>query len=67
MYILLSNTSIVGSFVNNGIEVVDSVGTSAKAVSSFEKNNPNVVLLDLDLLYGPSGKRPFPSLLWCTA
>ena len=50
-----TRTSIVGALVSNGIEVVDSVGTSAKAVNSFEKNNPNVVLLDLDLGYGPTG------------
>ena len=50
-----TRTSIVGALVSNGIEVVDSVGTSAEAVTSFENHNPNVVLLDLDLGYGPTG------------
>ena len=41
--------------ISSGIEVVDAVGTSAEAVTSFENNHPNVVMLDLDLGYGPTG------------
>ena len=47
--------SIVGVLISSGIEVVDAVGTSAEAVVSFENNHPNVVMLDLDLGYGPTG------------
>ena len=47
--------SIVGVLISSGIEVVDAVGTSAEAVTSFENNHPNVVMLDLDLGYGPTG------------
>jgi DNA-binding NarL/FixJ family response regulator len=50
-----TRTSIVGALASNGIEVIDSVGTSAEAVTSFEKNKPDAVLLDLDLGYGPTG------------
>jgi len=50
-----TRTSIVGALAGNGIEVIDSVGTSAEAVTSFERNKPNAVLLDLDLGYGPTG------------
>jgi len=50
-----TRTSIVGALVSIGIEVTDSVGTSAEAITSFETNHPNVVLLDLDLGYGPTG------------
>jgi DNA-binding NarL/FixJ family response regulator len=50
-----TRTSIVSALTSNGIEVVDSVGTSAEAVTAFEVNDPNVVLLDLDLGYGPTG------------
>ena len=50
-----TRTSIVGALAGNGMEVIDSVGTSAEAVSSFEKNKPDAVLLDLDLGYGPTG------------
>ena len=50
-----TRTSIVSALASNGIEVVDSVGTSAEAITSFEINDPNVVLLDLDLGYGPTG------------
>ncbi|MCF8554500.1 MAG: response regulator, partial [Candidatus Nanopelagicales bacterium] len=50
-----TRTSIVGALSSSGIEVTDAVGTSAEAVNSFEINKPNVVLLDLDLGYGPTG------------
>jgi DNA-binding NarL/FixJ family response regulator len=50
-----TRTSIVGALASNGIDVIDSVGTSAEAVTSFEKNKPDAVLLDLDLGYGPTG------------
>ena len=50
-----TRTSIVGALSGNGIEVIDSVGTSAEAVASFEKHKPDAVLLDLDLGYGPTG------------
>ncbi len=50
-----TRTSIAGALAACGIEVVDSVGTSAQAVISFEKHKPNAVLLDLDLGYGPTG------------
>jgi DNA-binding NarL/FixJ family response regulator len=50
-----TRTSIVGALASNGIDVIDSVATSAEAVSSFEKYKPNAVLLDLDLGYGPTG------------
>lgn len=50
-----TRTSIVGALNGNGIEVIDSVGTSAEAIASFEKHAPNAVLLDLDLGYGPTG------------
>ncbi|NBO26043.1 MAG: DNA-binding response regulator [Actinobacteria bacterium] len=50
-----TRTSIVGALASNGIDVIDSVATSAEAVSSFEKHKPDVVLLDLDLGYGPTG------------
>jgi len=50
-----TRTSIVGALASNGIDVIDSVATSAEAVSSFEKHKPDAVLLDLDLGYGPTG------------
>ena len=50
-----TRTSIVGALASNGIDVIDSVATSAEAVTSFEKHNPDAVLLDLDLGYGPTG------------
>ena len=50
-----TRTSIVGALASNGIEVIDSVATSAEAVTSFEKHKPDAVLLDLDLGYGPTG------------
>lgn len=50
-----TRTSIVGALTGTGIEVIDSVGTSAEAITSFEKYFPNAVLLDLDLGYGPTG------------
>jgi len=50
-----TRTSIVGALASNGIDVIDSVGTSAEAVTSFEKHKPDAVLLDLDLGYGPTG------------
>ena len=50
-----TRTSIVGALTGNGIEVIDSVGTSAEAITSFEKHSPNAVLVDLDLGYGPTG------------
>jgi len=50
-----TRTSIVGALASNGIEVIDSVGTSAEAVAAFEEHTPNAVLLDLDLGYGPTG------------
>lgn len=50
-----TRTSIVGALSSSGIEVSDAVGTTAEAVNSFEINKPNVVLLDLDLGYGPTG------------
>lgn len=50
-----TRASIVGALVSNGMDVVDSVGTSAEAVSSFERHKPDAVLLDLDLGYGPTG------------
>jgi len=50
-----TRTSIVGALASNGIEVIDSVGTSAEAVAAFEEHKPNAVLLDLDLGYGPTG------------
>jgi len=50
-----TRTSIVGALASNGIDVIDSVATSAEAVTSFEKHKPDAVLLDLDLGYGPTG------------
>ena len=50
-----TRSSIVGALMSNGIEVIDSVGTSAEAIHSFDKHDPNAVLLDLDLGYGPTG------------
>lgn len=50
-----TRASIVGALVSNGMDVIDSVGTSAEAVNSFERHKPDAVLLDLDLGYGPTG------------
>lgn len=50
-----TRASIVGALTGQGIDVVDSVGTSAEAINSFEKNAPDAILLDLDLGYGPTG------------
>jgi DNA-binding NarL/FixJ family response regulator len=50
-----TRTSIAGALSGIGIEVVASVGTSAEAVIAFEQSNPDAVLIDLDLGYGPTG------------
>lgn len=50
-----TRASIVGALSGHGIVIIDSVGTASEAVASFEKNNPNAVLVDLDLGYGPTG------------
>ena len=50
-----TRTSIVGALSGMGIEVIGSVGSSAEAITLFEKHAPNAVLLDLDLGYGPTG------------
>jgi len=50
-----TRTSIAGALSGIGIEVIDSVGTSAEAITSFETHAPDVVLIDLDLGYGPTG------------
>ena len=50
-----TRASIVGALLASGMDVIDSVGTSADAVTSFKKHEPDAVLLDLDLGYGPTG------------
>lgn len=50
-----TRSSIVGALTGNGISVVESVGTSAEAVTAFETHDPDAVLVDLDLGYGPTG------------
>lgn len=50
-----TRASIVGALVSNGMDVIDSVRSSAEAVNSFERHKPDAVLLDLDLGYGPTG------------
>ncbi len=50
-----TRASITGALSGNSVEVIGSCGTSAEAITAFESLNPDAVLLDLDLGYGPTG------------
>jgi DNA-binding NarL/FixJ family response regulator len=50
-----TRASITGALTGNNMDVIDSVASSAEAITSFESNDPDAVLLDLDLGYGPTG------------
>jgi DNA-binding NarL/FixJ family response regulator len=50
-----TRASITGALSGHSVEVIGSCGTSAEAITAFESLNPDAVLLDLDLGYGPTG------------
>ena len=50
-----TRASITGALTGHLVEVTGSSSTSAEAITAFESLNPDAVLLDLDLGYGPTG------------
>jgi DNA-binding NarL/FixJ family response regulator len=50
-----TRTSISGALTNAQVDVVATARSAKAAVEEFEKHNPDVIVADLDLGFGPTG------------
>jgi DNA-binding NarL/FixJ family response regulator len=50
-----ARTSISGALTNAGLNVVAAVGDARSAIYSFTMHDPDVIVADLDLGFGPTG------------